>query len=78
GGTITARFDLTSTQLLTVQGINNITPGTGTISSSPGGISCNVTGNVGTGTCSNAFALNANVSLTPTPAPGSTFNGWSG
>lgn len=78
GGTITARFDLTPTQVLTVQGINSVTPGTGTVTSSPSGISCGITGSATSGTCTGTFALNANVSLTPTPAPGYVFSAWSG
>ncbi|MGZ8414501.1 MAG: InlB B-repeat-containing protein, partial [Gemmatirosa sp.] len=78
GGTILARFDLTPTQLLTVEGINSVTPGTGTVTSSPSGINCTVTGNAESGTCTGTFALNANVSLTPTPASGYVFSAWSG
>ena len=45
--------------------------GTGTVSSTPGGIDCG-------STCSTIFAQNTQVTLTPTPAPGSWFTGWSG
>ena len=45
--------------------------GTGTVTSSVGGIDCG-------STCSAAYATDALVTLTPTPAPGSTFIGWSG
>ena len=45
--------------------------GSGTVTSSPAGISCGVT-------CSFAFAFGTTVILTPTPAGGSTFAGWSG
>ena len=45
--------------------------GAGTVTSSVGGIDCG-------STCSAAYATNALVTLTPTPAPGSTFVGWSG
>jgi hypothetical protein len=78
GGTVTARFDLTPTQVLTVEGINSVTPGTGTVTSAPAGISCGITGNQETGTCTGTFALGANVSLTPVPAAGSVFSAWSG
>ncbi|MDF1504481.1 hypothetical protein [Roseisolibacter sp. H3M3-2] len=78
GGTVTARFDLTPTQQLTVQGINSIDPGSGTVASAPGGIACSITGPTGNGACVAAFTTNANVSLTPTPAPGSVFVSWSG
>jgi phospholipase C len=45
--------------------------GTGTISSSPAGISCSKT-------CSGDFAAATKVTLTATPASTSTFTGWSG
>jgi hypothetical protein len=45
--------------------------GTGTVTSSPAGIDCG-------STCSAAFAPGAPVTLTATPASGSTFTGWSG
>jgi hypothetical protein len=45
--------------------------GTGTVSSTPAGISCGAT-------CSHAFADGTVVSLTPAPATGSVFAGWSG
>lgn len=45
--------------------------GSGTVSSSPAGISC---GSV----CSHLFDIGASVTLTAVPASGSTFAGWSG
>ncbi len=45
--------------------------GTGTITSSPAGIDCGAT-------CSATFATNTSVTLTATPATGSTFQGWFG
>lgn len=45
--------------------------GSGTISSSPSGISCG-------SACSHAFASGASVVLTATPSAGSKFTGWSG
>jgi photosystem II stability/assembly factor-like uncharacterized protein len=45
--------------------------GTGTVSSSPAGISCG-------STCSHAFAYGSSVSLSASPQAGSTFAGWSG
>jgi hypothetical protein len=45
--------------------------GGGTVTSSPGGISCG-------STCSHAFSHGTSVTLTATPAAGSTFSGWSG
>jgi hypothetical protein len=45
--------------------------GSGTVSSSPGGISC-------PSTCSASYAVNTQVTLTATPANNSTFEGWGG
>jgi hypothetical protein len=45
--------------------------GSGTVTSSPAGISCGAT-------CSHAYAHGTAVTLTATPAAGSTFAGWSG
>lgn len=45
--------------------------GDGTVTSSPAGIDCGAT-------CSHAFPQDATVTLTATPAAGSTFGGWSG
>ncbi len=45
--------------------------GTGTVSSSPAGISCG-------SDCSESYASGTNVTLTASPAAGSTFAGWSG
>ena len=45
--------------------------GSGTVTSSPGGINCG-------GTCSASFSSGASVTLTATAAAGSTFAGWSG
>lgn len=45
--------------------------GSGSVSSSPAGINCGAT-------CSSAFTQGTLVTLTPTPAAGSTFAGWSG
>jgi hypothetical protein len=45
--------------------------GTGTVTSSPSGISCG-------SSCSSSFAANTAVTLTASPAAGSTFAGWSG
>ena len=45
--------------------------GSGTVTSSPTGISCG-------GDCSEAYTDGTSVSLTATPASGSTFGGWSG
>ena len=45
--------------------------GSGTVTSSPTGISCGTT-------CSRSFSGGTTVTLTPVPASGSTFAGWSG
>jgi Divergent InlB B-repeat domain len=45
--------------------------GAGTVSSAPAGITCGAT-------CSATFTLSTPVTLTATPASGSTFTGWSG
>lgn len=45
--------------------------GTGTVTSSPAGISCGAV-------CSQKFAVNSVVTLTATPAPGSHFSHWAG
>ncbi len=45
--------------------------GTGTVASSPGGITCG-------STCSASFDMNAAVTLTASPATGSVFQSWSG
>jgi hypothetical protein len=45
--------------------------GTGTVSSSPGGLGCATS-------CSGTFPLNTTVTLTATPTNGSTFGSWAG
>ena len=62
---VDARFDLVAVRVKKAGG------GSGTVTSSPGGISCGAT-------CSFAFEEGEVVTLTATPAPGSTFAGWSG
>jgi phospholipase C len=64
---VTAAFNVIPVQL-TVQ---NAGTGTGTVTSSPTGISCGTT-------CSATFGLGTSVTLTATPSTGSTFAGWSG
>ncbi len=67
--TVTATFTLT-THLLTA---STAGPGTGTVSSTPGGIlNCGIAG-----TCSALFNYNTMVTLTPTAATGSSFSTWS-
>ncbi len=52
--------------------------GNGTVSSSPAGIDCGLTGAATSGTCSAAFAAATPVVLTATPAAGYSFGGWLG
>ncbi|HSB68293.1 MAG TPA: choice-of-anchor tandem repeat GloVer-containing protein [Candidatus Methylomirabilis sp.] len=52
--------------------VNKAGPGAGTVTSTPAGLSC--VGNA----CSGTFAYNTIVTLTATPATGSTFTGWDG
>jgi hypothetical protein len=63
GGTKAQNFQLT---------VNLTGSGTGTVSSSPAGVTCN--GNA----CTGSFAKGTAVTLTLTPAPGSIFVAWSG
>ena len=64
---VTATFTL-KTFALTV---NNISDGTGTVSSTPVGIDCG-------GDCTEAFNIGTVVTLTAAPGAGSSFAGWSG
>jgi hypothetical protein len=54
-----------------VLGIDKAGAGSGTVMSSPGGIDCGAT-------CSSQFDAGSSVTLTASPAAGSTFAGWSG
>jgi 5-hydroxyisourate hydrolase-like protein (transthyretin family) len=56
------------TNALTISPSGN---GAGTVTSSPAGISCG-------SACSARFAVGSRLTLTATPAPGSTFAGWTG
>jgi RHS repeat-associated protein len=51
--------------------LNKTGPGTGSVTSSPAGIDCGTA-------CSANFTANSDVTLTATPASGSTFTGWFG
>jgi peptidoglycan/xylan/chitin deacetylase (PgdA/CDA1 family) len=64
---VTATFTLNTYQLSVIPAGN----GSGTVTSSPTGIDCGAT-------CSASFNYNTPVTLTATPAAGSTFTGWSG
>ena len=65
--TVTATFTAQTVAL----SINKAGAGAGTVTSSPAGINCG-------GTCSSLFPINANVTLSASSTPGSTFSGWSG
>lgn len=64
--TVTAAFALSNSLIVTLAG-----NGSGSVSSSPAGISCG-------SDCSEAYVPNTSVMLTASPAIGSTFTGWSG
>src|SRR5215210_4009203 len=51
--------------------VNKAGTGSGTVTSSPAGINCGID-------CGEAYATGTVVTLTATPATGSTFTGWSG
>lgn len=52
--------------------------GSGTVTSTPAGISCRVTAGQASGTCAASFASDAAVTLTAVPDAGSTFAAWGG
>jgi List-Bact-rpt repeat protein len=66
--TVTATFGGGTTNFALT--VNEAGSGTGTVTSAPAGISCKPT-------CSANFASGTQVTLTATPATGSTFTGWS-
>lgn len=63
-----ANFALTVSN---VSALSNAGTGSGTVTSSPAGINCGAS-------CSASVTSGASVTLTPTPASGSVFSGWSG
>jgi Bacterial Ig domain/Divergent InlB B-repeat domain/Fibronectin type III domain len=67
---VTATFDASTSSTYTLT-VAKAGTGSGTVASSPGGISCGTT-------CSATYASGFPVTLTATPASGSTFGGWSG
>ncbi len=80
GSLITATATLTSvpttnTVVLPTLAVYMTGLGTGTVTSSPGTLAC---GSSAAGaSCTNSYSLGATVTLTATPASGSTFAGWS-
>lgn len=64
---VAATFTVQTYQLA----VSLVGSGTGTVTSNPTGITCG-------GTCSASYDHGTMVTLTATPAPGSTFEGWSG
>ena len=69
--TVFARFGVTSGGTQFTLSVTRQGSGSGTVTSSPAGIDCG-------GTCSAAFDSGTVVTLTATPATGSTFDGWTG
>ena len=76
-GTLTqCKVSMTGTRSVTATfaytlNVTKIGSGNGRVTSSPAGIDCGAT-------CSHSFAASTLVTLTATPASGSTFTGWSG
>ncbi|MEI7744106.1 MAG: fibronectin type III domain-containing protein, partial [Chloroflexota bacterium] len=63
--------DAASATTNTALAVTRAGTGSGTVTSSPAGINCG-------STCSSTFSYGTSVTLTATPATGSTFTGWSG
>jgi hypothetical protein len=70
-GTQNAAIDASSGTCSVTALVAKAGSGSGTVTSSPAGINCGAT-------CSHAFDGGTSVTLTATPAAGSTFSGWSG
>ena len=71
GGTATSSSTFTVTQQSFTLSVSKTGTGSGTVTSSDGGINCG-------STCSASYTSGTTVTLTATPAGGSTFSGWSG
>jgi hypothetical protein len=69
--TMSQARNVTATFTAQIYTLSVTASGTGTVSSSPSGINCG-------STCSAGYNSGASVTLTATPATGSTFTGWSG
>jgi len=69
--TVTATFTATPAPAPVGLTVTPAGTGSGTVSSSPAGITCGTT-------CSTTYSSGTGVTLTATPATGSTFAGWSG
>ena len=76
---VTATFAL-APKTLTVRSSRGSTSASGTVSSSPAGMSCATptAAGVTASNCAANFSTGTNVTLTAKPAAGSTFTGWSG
>ncbi len=72
---VTASFTAPAGQLLTVSAAGG---GSGTVNSTPAGISCASNAGATTGSCSASFANGSAVQLGASPVGGSVFAGWSG
>ncbi len=70
-GTQNAAIDTSSGSCSVTALVTKAGSGSGTVTSSPGGIDCG-------STCSHAYDAGTSVTLTATPATGSSFFGWSG
>ena len=74
---VTATFMLESAApvALTVSGAGN---GSGTVTSTPSGMSCAISAGIASGTCAPSFPGGTEVALQALPSAGSTFAGWTG
>lgn len=74
---VTATFNAVQ-QTLTVASVKAVAAVSGTVTSSPAGISCTTPAAAGTSTCTASYAQGTSVTLTATPGAGAVFTGWSG
>jgi len=73
---VTASFDVAPTLRVLTVSIGGT--GSGLVSASPAGVTCNVVGGAGTGACTNGYADGTVVTLTAVAAANSAFAGWGG